>query len=360
MAQEKITQQIIAEKLKISVPTVSKALSGHPDVNDETQTRVINLATQLGYAVPGRSKKEKESTVAKHHLVGVFVVTASDQFQDINYFAGMSSTYAKMNISLLFHYCSAEECELILSPEYQPPAMRDKLLSGVILVNQWPPTIVEKLYARVPCVSIVNNFTDLNIDVIGIDESDGIARLMDHLFQLGHRKIGFFTSEGMIGRDAARFGAYTASIYRLGLEFEPDFVCGMSGGILDDPKMSFDLQIKHVVEQIRRGVRAWMCTSNPIGYELCRRLTGYGFNVPAEVSITGFGDGDDGGSGCPKLTTVDIPYLSVGAEAVKRLLSRLRHPTSPKIKVKLQCKLKKGQTTAAPSSDSEPVLKKEA
>ncbi|MHC4187389.1 MAG: LacI family DNA-binding transcriptional regulator [Planctomycetota bacterium] len=352
MAQNKITQQIIADKLNISVPTVSKALNDHPDVNSETHTKVIDMATKLGYNSPER----KTLTSEKHHLIGVFVSAASDQWQDVNYFAGMSSTYAKMNISLLFHYCSAEECELILSPEYQPPAMRDKLLSGAILVNQWPPDVVERLREKIPCVSIIDDFPESNIDVIGIDENEGISELMDHLNQLGHRKIGFFTTDGQNNQNLARFGAYTASIYRLGLEFEPGSVIGMTGEILDDKKAIWNLHIKQVVEQIRRGVRAWMCTSNHIGYELYRVLTNWGYEIPKDVSITGFGDGDKVSPGCPKMTGMNVPYLSVGAEAVRRLLNRLHHPTSPQLKVKLQCKFKKGQTTAPCPSDIKNVL----
>ncbi|MHC4264629.1 MAG: LacI family DNA-binding transcriptional regulator [Planctomycetota bacterium] len=351
MAQNKITQQVIADKLNVSVPTVSKALNDHPDVNSETHMKIIDMASKLGYNSPGRSKQAQTLTSEKHNLVGIFVTTYNEQWQDINYFAGMSNTYAKMNISLLFHYCSAEECELILSPEYQPPAMRDRLLTGAILVNQWPPDVVEKLCEKIPCVSIIDDFPESNIDVIGIDENEGVSKLMDHLHQLGHRKIGFFTNEGLKSQNLIRFGAYTASIYRLGLDFEPEFALGMAGEILNDKEAVWNLQIKQVVEQIRRGVRAWMCTSNHIGYELYRVLNNWGFNIPKDVSITGFGDGDKGSLGGPKMTGMDVPYLSVGAEAVRRLLNRLHHPTSPQLKVKLQYKFKKGQTTAPPPSD---------
>jgi LacI family transcriptional regulator len=351
MAQSKITQQVIADKLNVSVPTVSKALNDHPDVNSETHTRIIDMANKLGYNSPGRSKQQQTVTSEKHHIICVFVTVNSEQYEDINYFAGMSSTYAKMNISLLFHYCSAEESELILSPEYQPPAMRDKLLSGAILVNQWPPKVVKELSSRIPCVSIINDFPETKIDVVGIDENEGISKLMDHLHQLGHRKIGFFTADGKTNQNLSRFGAYTASVYRLGLDYEPDYVSGMSGEILEDKTDTWNLQIKQVVEQIRRGVRAWMCTSNRDGYELYRVLSNWDFNIPKDVSITGFGDGDKGRPGWLKLPGMDVPNLNVGAEAVRRLVNRLHHPTSPQLKVKLPCRFNKGQTTAPPPKD---------
>ncbi|MFC1738893.1 LacI family DNA-binding transcriptional regulator [Planctomycetota bacterium] len=351
MARNKVTQQLIADKLDISVATVSKAISGHSDVNSDTHTKVINMATKLGYDIAGRSKQQTSFMPEKHHLVGVFVSHKEDQWRHSNYFAGMSSTYAKMNISLLFHYCCAEDSRLIMQPEFQPPAMRDQLLSGVILVNQWPPNITKYLTLKVPCVSIINELPDLKVDVVGIDEFSGISKLMDHLHNLGHRKIGFFARTGVSNQALVRFGAYAASVYRLGLDFEPESVCGLAEKIVDDNSFTLDMQIKRVVEQIRRGVRAWMCTDNDVAYDLYRRLTDKDFRVPQDVSITGFGDRESERIEGPKFTYMAVPALSVGAEAVRRLLNRLRHPASPKLIVKLQCKFIKGATTAPPPKD---------
>jgi len=50
MTRKRVNQKDIAENLKISVATVSKALRGdYPDINTQTRQRVINMASKLGY-----------------------------------------------------------------------------------------------------------------------------------------------------------------------------------------------------------------------------------------------------------------------------------------------------------------------
>jgi len=72
--------------------------------------------------------------------------------------------------------------------------------------------------------------------------------------------------------------------------------------------------------------------------------------VPRDVSITGFDNSENDRLGCPELTSVGVPALKIGAEALRRLITRLRHPTGPQLHVKLPCKFVEGLTTAAPAA----------
>ncbi|MDO8359350.1 MAG: LacI family DNA-binding transcriptional regulator, partial [Devosia sp.] len=44
----------LADRLNISIGTVSRALNGRPDVNGETRKRVLEAAAEFGY-VPNQS-----------------------------------------------------------------------------------------------------------------------------------------------------------------------------------------------------------------------------------------------------------------------------------------------------------------
>jgi len=347
--RSRVTQQQIAENLNLSVATVSKALRGYTDINSETHTKVVEMASRLGYDFGSRAGQKVEPEADIHRVVGIFVESDPDNWEHPRYFAGMSNAYAQMNVSLVFHYFSRADCRCVLLPEKQPPAMREGLLNGIVLVNEWPAEVVRQLAARMPCVSILNEYPGVQLDVVGIDEQDGIGMLTDHLYQLGHRKIGFFTKNGAAGWAQARFGAYVASLYRLGIEFEPGIIIGMSADILDDKETTLKLQVKQVSEQIRRGVGAWVCASSRVGYALCRALLDRGFRVPQEVSIVGFGDGEteEERLGCPELTSASVAPLTVGAEALKRLLARLHHPGAPRDELKLKCRFVAGKTTGS-------------
>ena len=220
-----VRQKEIAEELNLSVGTVSKAFSNYTDINEKTRAKVINTASKMGYKFDTRSKK---ALVSKSYFVGVLIYGYSDEWQHTTYFAGMSERCAKMNVSLVLHYVNAADCEQILDPDYQPPAMREGQLSGLILVNRWPRHIVKKLLKETPCVSVVHQIPHVPLDIVGIDDTSGISMLMDRLYDLGHRKIGFFGKCGQITWARQRFGAYADSLCRLGLDLEVESICDMS------------------------------------------------------------------------------------------------------------------------------------
>ena len=343
-----VRQKEIAKELNLSVGTVSKAFSNYTDINEKTRAKVINTASKMGYEFDTRSRK---ALTGKSCFVGVLIYGYTDDWQHTTYFAGMSERCAKMNVSLVLHYVNAADCEQILDPDHQPPAMREGQLSGLILVNRWPRHIVRKLLKETPAVSVVHQVPDVSLDIVGIDDTGGISMLMDYLYQLGHRRIGFFGRCGEITWSRRRFGAYTDSLCRLGLDLDVDSVCDVSAQLFEDKSFEWDGQIDYVAAQLRRGVRAWMCASDRAGYMLCRGLMDRGFKVPRDVSITGFDNSENDRLGCPELTSVSVPALKIGAEALRRLITRLRHPLSPQLDVKLPCKFVEGLTTATPTSD---------
>ncbi len=347
MVKNAVNQKSIAESLNLSVATVSKALSDSVEINAENREKVVNMATKMGYRYTGGSRR-KDGAEGKSHFVGVLIHSNPDQWQETAYFAGMSEKCAKLNVSLMLHYFSTADCEQVLDPANQPPVMRDGQLSGLILVNRWPTYIVKELVAKMPCVSIVHRVPEVALDLVGIDNTDGISRLMDHLHGLGHRRIGFFGRCGEITWSRARFGAYTDSLCRLGLEFEPECVCDISLENVEDKTPVLDAQVDDVVVQVRRGVRAWMCANDLVGYLLCRGLMERGFRIPQDVSITGFDYSQNDRLGCPKLTSMAVPFLKIGAEALRRLISRVHHPNRPQYQVRLQCKFVEGMTSAGP------------
>ncbi|HDS83983.1 MAG TPA: LacI family transcriptional regulator [Phycisphaerales bacterium] len=348
MSKRKINQKDIADSLRLSVATVSKALSGdYSDINTETRARVVNMASQLGY-MHGSRRQQAIAEDTASYLVGVLILRKLHEWQHTTYFAGMSEKCAKLNVSLILHYVSEESCEHIFDQEHQPPAMREGKLSGLILVNHWPQGIAARLAARQPCVSIQQPYPQARIDLVGVDEVQGVDTLADHLYGLGHRRIGFFGHCPQVDFARRRFGAYVSALCRLGLDYNPAYTVPLSAAHLEDKEIILTGQIESVTRRIQHGVRAWICASDWVGYLLCRGLIDRGYSIPKDVSVVGFDDSEDNTLGCPKLTSISIPAQKIGAEALRRLINRMRHPASPVLRVMLPCKLFEAQTTGAP------------
>jgi len=357
MVKSAVNQKSIAKSLNLSVATVSKALSDSTEINSRTRAKVLNMATRLGYDYLAKSKHKSSDT--RSRFVGVLIHSRPDEMQTTSYFAGMTERCAKLNVSLTLHYFNTADRENVLDTEYQPPVMRDGQLSGLILVNRWPGHIVKELVEQMPCVSVIHEVPDVGLDVVGIDDTGAVAMLMEHVYELGHRKIGFFGRCREMTWSRARFGGYVESLCRLDFEYDPEFVFDVSVEHFENKPPALDALVDSIAEQVHRGVRAWICVNDWAGYLLCRGLIDRGFSVPEDVSITGFDNIETNRLGCPELTSVGVPALKIGAEALRRLMTRLRHPHGPQLHVRLQCKFVSGQTTGPPVQKAEGQTKSE-
>jgi LacI family transcriptional regulator len=351
MSKKKINQKDIADSLQLSVATVSKALRGdYADIPSETRARVVNMASQLGYTSTGTRTQEAvwEEEPVKTCMVGVLILRKLHEWQHTNFFAGMSEKCAKMNVSLILHYVSEENCQLILNKEHQPPAMRDGSLSGLVLVNHWPEYLVGHLASGLPCVSIQHEYKSAKMDIISNDDMQGMDLLIEHLNAKGHEKIGFFGNCGQVAYACGRFSAYAGAMFKRQLPLDLTNVIDVQPGHLEDKEILLTGQIESVIRRMQQGVRAWVCASDWVGYLLCRGLIDRGYSIPKDVSIAGFDDSEDNTLGCPRLTSITVPALRMGAEALRRLLNRIRHPAGTPLKVMLPCKMFEAQTTAPP------------
>ena len=351
MASNNVNQKSIAKELNLSVATVSKALSGYTDINSETREKIVNTASKMGYDFAEREKR-KGGEKTKSCFIGVFVHSCPGQWHDTTYFAGMSEKCAKLNVSLVLQYFSSDSCTKVLDVEFQPPVMRQGKLAGLILVNRWPADIVKELSEKYPCVSIVHKTPQVAMDVVGIDDADGMSQLVEYLYSLGHRKIGFFGRCAMLTYSHARFAAYVDCLCQRMLEYSHELVVDIDVDNLEEKTALPDEKIDIAAERIRNGVTAWLCVDNHTGHALCRGLMDRGFDIPQDVSITGFDNTDSDRQKIPMLTSIGSPASMIGAEALRRLMSRLRHPGSPILDVKLECKFVSGQTTAPPNKIS--------
>src|SRR5881275_990974 len=95
------TMQTIADRLNISVATVSRALRRVPGINAETRANVLQMASELGYRLSKSYRSKRLVKTAMHH-VGVLVETPQSNVP-VPYLTGMSEASMSLNASLVVH-----------------------------------------------------------------------------------------------------------------------------------------------------------------------------------------------------------------------------------------------------------------
>ena len=101
----------LAEHLNISIGTVSRALNGRPDVNEETRKRVLDAAAKLGY-VPNQSGRSlrQGTTSAIGFMIesGAGIAGNSDNFF-FGVFDGVQNVFGRHHLDLVVLPCSTDE-----------------------------------------------------------------------------------------------------------------------------------------------------------------------------------------------------------------------------------------------------------
>ncbi|PTX97339.1 hypothetical protein DB346_20250 [Verrucomicrobia bacterium LW23] len=331
------TMHSVAEKLDLSIATVSRALRRVPGINPETRARVLQAAAELGYRLPQSYRSAAPTTRDRLQHVGIFIETNNSNLSH-PYLTGLTEAALSLNISLVIHQVKPGECARVLEPGQQPRAMRSGLLAGIVLLFWWPAEVVAALSNKLPTVSIMHKYTGANVDMVGLDNEGGMEMLLRRLHAAGHRRIGFLGRCSRLHWSTARFGGYVAGLASLGIEYDPALVVDVEfdaiSSIEGDWK-PYEDTVMRITE--RHGVTAWMSATEPGGWALYEWFTAMGLKVPGDMSVTGFHRPTNRETARHDLTSVSASYEAMGSAALKRLQFRINNPAETSRSILFPC-----------------------
>ena len=340
-AEKEVSLTTIATELGVSISTVSRALRGRPGIHPLTRQRILDRAAALGYTRHTGPNGEGPATT----IMVLSRVTSSGI--DDGYLAGMSHLASTCNSSILYQHYREEECETLLDPARRPGAFKAGAVDGIILIYRWPETVARALAAERPLISIVHEYPGLENDVITIDDRHGTELLVRQLCECGHNRIAFFGLCPEITWSRSRFGSYVEELVfkeltlDLGCVIKVDAEDALAEGLISVEKYK-----DAILSLIDKGVTAFACASDMLGYGLLNGLHSWGIKVPNDVAVTGFHSDLRGVlAGLPLLTSTQLSTQDLGAAALRRLLNRLKNPEEINRSVVLPCKLLVGKTT---------------
>ncbi len=342
-----VSQKDIAQRLNLSIATVSRCLNRDPRISPATRAKVITYASKLGY----RPKKQlnQDMVISEQAFGHSYTVAAIIQAEDINrnstpigyqVISGMSQAAHRLGVSLILHTVPLGKRDAIHIPENQPRAMQEGKLDGAMLVYRFVEESVNKFAEQIPSVSVSHYHPQAGIDYVGPDNIDGISTVVEYLVGLGHRKIGYVSQDYQASFFDERLSGFILGMTRASL------ACNSSHLLKYEefhplPKMD---KLKSWLDE---GVTAIVCANDSVAKDVYRWLRRNNYKVPEDVSITGF-DNDPTLPDMPELTTVQVDFNQIGRFALEMLVNRLDDPTRPAAKMTVECELKEGKTTARP------------
>ncbi|MBK8085508.1 MAG: LacI family DNA-binding transcriptional regulator [Devosia sp.] len=214
----------LADQLNISIGTVSRALNGRPDVNEETRKRVLEAAAELGY-VPnqsGRSLRQGTTNAIGFMVESGFDTAGNPDNFFLGVFDGVQTVLSRHHLDLVVLPCATDEDPT----QYLRRMVARRLVDALIIsATRRKDERIELLNkARIPFIALGRSATPGDHPWIDLDFEGVAHRAVDRLVARGHRRVAVCVPSNDINLGFVFLDAYRAALGRHGIPFEPGLV----------------------------------------------------------------------------------------------------------------------------------------
>jgi LacI family transcriptional regulator len=198
--------------------------------------------------------------------------------------------------------------------------MVDRRVDGVILWPSFAQLFVDHIHEfssrNLPVVTIDHQLPpEFNSDYVGSDEASGGRMVAEHIYAMGHRRIGHLAGSSVASWALARRGAFENSISRMpGASL---ITCEASNG---EPGLGV-IAARELLSAPDRPTAIFAAT-DLYAKTVYKAAEEFNLKIPDDLSVIGFSDEDFSCEMSPPLTTVRQPAYEIGQRAAEVVLGR--------------------------------------
>ncbi len=317
---KRVTSRHVASRAGVSQTTVSLVLNNAPNANisQPTRERVLEAARELGYAPDAAARSLARGRSSN---IGLVLIQPHEQIFIDEYLPTILT-----GLNQLAHQHGYRILVDILDVADSPTAFADfvsgKEVAGLI-VQVGNPSLValDQLanYARsgFPVVTLDRLKPDL--PSVFIDKMDGVRQAVQHLIDLGHKRIGCipYAPPETNFHVKQRLDRVAATLRDAGLQLDPALV--QAGAY--DPKTGYEAMLRLL--QHRPWPTALFAMNDVMAFGALEALRQSGVRVPHDMALVGFDDIRLAAFANPPLTTVREPDIELGRLAAQCLIDQI-------------------------------------
>lgn len=300
----------VARFLGIAPSTVSRALHGHPDVNDETRALIVQTASSLNYQ-PNRLAYSLVKS--RTNLVGIIVPEFHNQFfPDV--IRGAQEIVTERGYNLMIMQSNEKYTMEVANAEIMLENQVEGILCSVAQETNNFDHLETFLKRGIPLVLFNRVIPQMEVPKVVVDDFEGAFRVVEHLIHQGYSRIAHLGGPRNLLVSRERLRGYIAALNQYGLPVEKDLIvhselsassCRIYGQYLLDRSDKPD---------------AIFALNDPIAIELILLARARRISIPDELGIAGFSDDRVSEFIEPGLTTMRQPTVEMGREAARILM----------------------------------------
>ena len=310
------TLQDVARVAKVSTATVSRTLSNPDVVSESTRRRVSEAVKATGYRINRAARNLR--TQRAHSVLVLLPDLANPFFSTI--LEGISRNLSQHGYSMLI----ASTKQVHDSGERLIDYLDDARADGMIVLDGGlDPEVVQMLESapQAERVLFACEWVDgANFPSVRCENRQGTRTAVNHLYDLGHRKIAHVTGPTGNVLSSTRKDEFVAEIAKLKLALDPEWI------IAGDFSLAAGCLAAQAWIAMEDRPTAVFCSSDQLAMGFIAELSRHDFKVPDDVSVMGFDDIDLAEQFIPPLTSIRQDRLMIGETAAKMLMARIKAP----------------------------------
>lgn len=303
----------IARLLGISKSTVSRVLTGHPNVHKTTREKVLELAKELEYE---RNMFSVGLIKKTSHTIGIIVPEFSRSFFP-QVIIGAQKRAKEAGYNLIISQ-SDESYETEVS---NAKVMLSHQVDGLLVSITKETNNFDhlKIFERkgIPIVFFNRVCNEMIVPKVVVDDYEGAFSAVMHLIKTGRRRIAHLSGPSSLNVCKRRKDGYQDALKKNQIEINDDLI------------VHYDLTISKVKIYINYFLNliprpdAIFAVNDPTAIEAIKIIKNAGLRIPDDIAIIGFSNDFVSSMIEPSLTTVEQPIQEIGITATQLLLDQM-------------------------------------
>lgn len=297
----------VARLAGVSVPTVSRVLTGAARVSEERRRRVDKAIAELGYRPSAAAQ-----VLASGRSTTIAIVAANtSRYGYAEAIRGVEESARAAGFAVIIVVVESEHEDEVRAAA---DAVLRQSVAGVVVLKFDPPGVaaLRALQSAVPTVAL-SGVPEAGVPQAVLDESEAAAALTEHLLGLGHRTVHHVRIPPS-GKEDGRTTGWRLALQRHHVPVPPieDVSWNVSTAYAIGTRLAKD-----------PTVTAVFCGNDETAMGLIRGIHDSGRQVPEDVSVVGFDDHPLASMFIPALTTARQDFAELGRHGTAQLLALL-------------------------------------
>ena len=306
----------VAKLAKVSTATVSRTINGTAKVNPDTEGRV-RAAIETLHFYPDTNARALGS--GRSSLYGLIISDITNPFfpELIKAFEDIA---VKHNQEVLIANTNYDNDRMKICVT----RMLQRKVDGVaIMTSEMDESLVEVFSRRhIPLVFLDGATIGPGVSTVSLDYAGGVDAAMNHLLELGHRRIAFISGPLRLGAAQLRLRAFKKIQKREDLALDDHLI--QEGNHRVDGGREAMLRILDAFAREAEPPTAVLASNDLTAIGAIGAIHERGLSIPDDISVMGFDNILLSAYTSPSLSTVNAPRVDVANAAFHALLDARR------------------------------------